>query len=87
MAGNRRRVNPFYVLLVLVGVGFVLTTCAYTVMIVSADQMARSTELAPRKSWLLAFMDVHGGKLILWELLALGVTTVAAISTDRFWAR
>ncbi len=85
MAKKTCGVNPFYAVLVIVGVGFLLTVCAYTVMTVVLDQSSRMPGVAESESGLIQFMNVHGGTLILGELVVLGIATVGAITTDRFW--
>jgi hypothetical protein len=35
----------------------------------------------------LAFVDRHGGRLFVGELVVLGVATVGAITTDQYWIR
>lgn len=82
----KRRVNPFYVVLVLVGTIFALTACAYGVMAVK--QMHASNQLLPStapEEGFVAFMDQEGPKVMLIELAILALATVGAIGTDRFW--
>ena len=85
MAKKKSGVNPFYLVLVIVGIGFLLTVCAYTVMTVSLDRSSRMPGVAEVESGLIQFMNLHGGKLILGELVVLGIATIGAITTDRFW--
>jgi hypothetical protein len=79
--------NPFYPLLVIAGVGFAITACAYGVMTVKMLQPAGAAEVRQAGGGLLFFMDQHGLTLLLSELGALAVLTVAAIGTDDFWTR
>lgn len=78
--------NPFYALLVVAGVVFVLTACAYGVM---AFRQARpdSQPLAETDASLLGVLDRHGGLILAGEVVLLAVLTVAAIGTDDFWDR
>jgi len=75
-------VNPFYAALVVVGLAFALTACAYTVMSFrhldphSLDEPGLST-----------LMKEHGLVILAVELGLLTVLTIAAISTDDFWSR
>lgn len=93
----KRRINPFYVLLVLAGVAFAVTACAYGVMAVKqlhasqapltglpAVEVAGAELTSDRR--FVAFMDRYGVTLMLAELGLLGFTTVAAIGTDRWWS-
>jgi membrane protein required for beta-lactamase induction len=80
-------VNPFYVLLVLVGVAFTLTACAYGVM---AFKVVRTKERAadqPAGAALLTYLDENGAKLMGIELALLGLCSAAAMATDRYWIR
>lgn len=83
---RKKPINPFYVLLVIVGTAFVVTASAYGVMATRAIRPPRVAPGAePPKSSLITFMEAHGEKLLIGELLALAVCTVAAISTDNYW--
>lgn len=83
MARGRKRANPFYALLVLVGIAFTVTATAYFVMALrghkdrSADQDARPA--------LLVFLDRHGVTLLTGELTLLALATWGAIGTDHWW--
>lgn len=79
--------NPFYVLLMVVGVAFVLTASAYFVMALrmKTPDAAALDEAAPLT--LVTFLDRHGVRVMLWELAILAVATFAAIGTDGFWSR
>jgi hypothetical protein len=80
-------VNPFYVLLVLIGIAFTLTACAYGVM---AFKVVRTRERAadqPAGAAMLTYLDEHGAKLMAIELALLGLCTAAAMATDRYWIR
>jgi uncharacterized membrane protein len=72
--------NPFYVVLLVVGVVFAITACAYGVMTVRG--------LDPRladEEGLMALMSQHGLWIMVAELALLGVLMVAAIATDDYW--
>ncbi len=96
MATGKKRVNPFYVLLVLAGVAFALTACAYGVMTVKELHAAQaaihpshvdgSTAQMSVGPGFVQFMDQQGPRLMLFELIALALTTFAAMGTDRFWS-
>jgi hypothetical protein len=84
MPAKKRR-NPFYVLLVPVGAAFVVTAFAYGFMAFQAVNAtpadAASYQSHPMFHWLRA----NGDTAMLAELAVLGVLTVAAIATDRWW--
>lgn len=79
-----KRVNSFYVLLVILGVVFGLTTCTYCLMTVRMSTAAGVS--ASGESGLVPFMNKHGLTLMGVELALLAVATAAAIGTDSYWA-
>ena len=87
MAGKNKPFNPFYPLLVVVGIAFSITACAYGVMTVKMLQPEGAEEVRQGDTGLLPFLDRHGMTLLLSELGALAVLTFAAIGTDDFWTR
>jgi hypothetical protein len=88
MKPSRKSANPFYALLVVVGVAFVVTAAAYGVM---AVRESRSAAIAPGQVVsphpLMTWMRENGNKALLIELAALGAFTIGAIATDDFWQR
>ncbi len=81
-----KRANPFYVLLVLVGLTFLVTACAYGVMAFTDVAVSASGEqLSP--NGLNAFMDRHGMVTLLVQVVLLGLFAVAAMGTDEYWQR
>ncbi len=85
MAKTAKTSNPFYVLLVLIGVAFLISACAYGVMAYGAVWGVERD--GGSGSGLMRFMDEHGAILLGVELLLLGAFTVGAIGTDEFWQR
>ena len=77
--------NPFYVLLVLLGVVFFVTACAYGVMAFKAARPAAGSHEAPHA--LLQFLDRHGVILLIAEVGLLAVACFGAMATDRYWVR
>ena len=86
-APSRKATNPFYVLLVLVGVLFFVTASAYGVMMVQQLHVRDLPDEGPAGRPLLRWLDEHGAVLLLSELAVLGLATAAAIGTDQYWAR
>jgi hypothetical protein len=91
---SRKSANPFYVLLVIVGLSFVLTATAYVVMafreahardetVVKGSTAVATSDEHPLMVW----MRHHGNTALLTELALLAVCTFAAIGTDGFWQR
>jgi len=80
----RKPTNPFYILLMIVGVAFAFTALGYGVMSV---KMLEPAKLEARDSAFIDFFDEHGAMLFLVELVLLAVLTLLAITTDGFWTR
>ncbi len=77
--------NPFYTLLIPVGMAFVLTVFAYGYMafveVNATNPEVREQTRQPLFTWL----NKNGTRLVLWELGIMGVLTVGAIATDSWW--
>jgi len=82
MAKAREPVNPFYILLVLLGIVFLVTACAYGVMAYRAisPALARQADVHP----LTEFLDEHGMVLLGVELVLLALASFAAMGLDRW---
>jgi hypothetical protein len=76
--------NPFYALLVLLGVIFFVTASAYGVMAFKAVQAPVAEDVATPHP-LLVFLDQHGMQLLVVELVLLALATFGAMGTDRYW--
>lgn len=83
----KRGFNPFYVLLVIVGIAFSITAFAYFVMTLRDAQAAGVVDPKGAGAPLLAFLDRYGTMAMAVELVLLALATVGAISTDRYWMR
>jgi hypothetical protein len=84
---TKSRANPFYVILVLVGVVFAITATAYGVMAVKQLHASQTPWAQQAKdAGFVLFMDRHGPKLMLIELGVLALATFAAIGTDSIWS-
>lgn len=79
------RTNPFYVLLVIAGIVFCVTACAYGMMAVRGVKATRSTEQQPEEG-LILFLDKHGAKLLAGEIAVLAVATIGAMASDSWWS-
>lgn len=87
MPAKRSATNPFYLLLVVLGIAFTLTACAYCVMTLQAARPHPPEQQAAAGEALLVFLDRHGALLMSAELASLAAAAVAAIATDRYWMR
>lgn len=72
-------------LLVIVGLAFLISACAYGIMAYGAVWGVERDGGSGRG--LMQFMDEHGAILLGVELALLGLFTVGAIGTDEFWQR
>jgi hypothetical protein len=84
MAKRRPFANPFYALLLVVGVAFLLTATSYGVM---AFRDVRGHGAEESGSGLMTFLDRHGGVLLAAELAVLVVVSLLAMATDGYWTR
>ena len=92
MPRGRQRTNPFYVLLVAIGIAFTVTACAYFVMALRGSTAsgprspaAAATDVQSPQA-LIEFLDHHGVKLLVAELALLALATCGAIGTDNWWS-
>lgn len=89
MAKVKEPFNPFYILVVLVGTAFAITTFAYGVMAyravspstVTTQKSAGQEPTSGEK--LMEAVDEYGMQAMGIELAVLGVVTVAAMGLDR----
>lgn len=87
MAKKKPGVNPFYVLLVVLGIAFTLTACAYGVMAFKGARAEGPVADRPSGAALLSYLDKHGAQLMGFELALLALCAAGAIATDRYWMR
>ncbi len=78
------RANPWSVPLVLAGLAFTLTACAYAVMAVQKLAAGRAAQEAESSPWLIEFLDRSGARLMLAELVVLAIVVVAAMTRERW---
>lgn len=76
--------NPFYTLVLPVGVVFTLTACAYGWMVFLDSRRYDPTVPSVDSNALLGFLDQHGLLLIVVELAVLGAATVGALAWDQY---
>lgn len=87
MSQIKEATNPFYVVLLVVGMVFFVTACAYGVMSFKAVRGGPAAMDEAGASGLMVFMEEHGNKLLAGELLILAVATFGAIGSDSYWNR
>jgi hypothetical protein len=87
MSRPRKIVNPFFLLLGIVGAAFVVSAFVYGVMAVRLTHAAGSWAEGESGHPLLMFFRENGTAVLIAELVLLALLTVAAIWTDEFWAR
>ena len=84
---QHKPINPFNVVLLVVGVLFVVTACGYSVMAVKGAHPLEAGQETESGQRLLGLLDEHGFTALMVELAVLAVATFAAIATDDYWAR
>jgi len=84
MAKRRGPINPFYPLLVVFGVVFFVTACAYGLM---AFRAVSGPAGADADSALLIFLKRNGAYVLGAELALLAAASLAAMGTDSYWTR
>jgi hypothetical protein len=85
VAKVKSSVNPFYVLVVVAGVVFVVTACAYGTMAYRA--IAPAVGVEARQAGLMGFLDRYGVQSLSVELAVLGVASLAAMWLDQIRSR
>jgi len=88
---NRKPINPFYLLLLLAGIAFGITACAYGNMTVRQKHSGRSAAgykyfeekpTGPPANF-NELVDRYGATAMIWEIVLLGIGTVGAIAYDQ----
>jgi hypothetical protein len=87
MRQYKKSANPFYALLIVAGIAFVVTAAAYCVMAYRDRAAATANATAEPDHPLMVWMREHGEVALLSELAMLALGTVGAIGTDDYWQR
>ena len=82
MAKVKEPFNPFYALVVVAGVVFLVTACGYGTMTYRA--IAPRAGAAGQPHPLMTFLDQYGMQLMSGELAVLAAATFGAMWLDRF---
>jgi hypothetical protein len=86
MKQYKKSANPFYAVLLVAGITFVVTAAAYGVMATRESRAAVSGKPVAEHA-LMKWMRDHGDVALLGELAVLGIAVFAAIGTDNYWQR
>lgn len=85
MHKSKKFSNPFYGLLLVAGMLFVVTAVAYGVMYLQMVRGAEATSVSAADHPLLVWLEQHGNTALIIELVLLAVGTIGAIGTDDYW--
>lgn len=85
MSAPREPHNPFYLLLLLAGLVFVVTALAYALVPV-LEEKATAAGQVPPPSEFRNTLRAQGGRWLLYELGAIAVLAVASMGLDRLRA-
>ena len=85
MAARSRHHNPFYFLLLVAGIAFLLTSVAYGFMAFQELHFAEAFAARHATHPLVAWLRSYGNHALVVELVALALCTVAAMGTDHYW--
>lgn len=78
---SRKRANPFYVLLGIVGFLFTVTACMYCLSVLRGIRPS-DPAISPHAMEIL--MDEYGTTLLIIEIVVLAVATFGAVTVDHF---
>jgi hypothetical protein len=91
MNRSHKFANPFYSLLLVVGIAFALTATAYGVMAFRESRPpatdTRAGAATDAEHPLMAWLSQHGETALMTELGFLAVFVFGAIATDDYWQR
>ena len=78
---RRKRANPFYAVLGIVGFAFTITACMYCLSVLRG---IRPTDPAAPPHALETLMDRYGTPLLAGQIAVLAVATFGAVALDHF---
>ncbi len=88
---KKKRTNPFYVMLIVVGLAFCLTASSFG-MLMLRDMRSTSTyaydeeEVSASEASFVELVDRYAVQLLTGELVLLAIATFGAIGTDSYWS-
>ena len=86
MAHRKEPINPFYIILIVVGVVFVITACAFTLLLLQQNRTTSSGAFSG-SSPLMQFLRDRGMLLMGVEVIALGLASAGAMWLDSWRSR
>ncbi|MCA9214169.1 MAG: hypothetical protein KDB27_13950 [Planctomycetales bacterium] len=90
MSKKKNRTNPFYVLLVVAGVCFCLTACAFGMLMLrdmrSSQDYLYDDEATSSAASFTDLVDKYAVKMMVGELIVLAIGTAGAIGTDSYFS-
>ena len=86
MAKRKEPLNPFYVALVVVGVAFVVTACAFTLLLLQQNRTTAASEFFTSNPLMRLVRD-RGMTVIAIEVAVLAVASFAAMWLDSYRTR
>ncbi|MBC8354784.1 MAG: hypothetical protein H8E66_22620 [Planctomycetes bacterium] len=87
MASQPKPTNPFYIVLLIAGVLFVVTACSYFVMTIKGRDASFGGREDPSSKRFVEIVDRYGFAALMIELGVLAGATIAAMATDEYWTR
>lgn len=87
MASQSKPTNPFYVVLLIAGVFFVVTACSYLVMTIKGRDASLGAREDPSSKRFVEIVERYGFAALMVELGVLAGATFAAIATDEYATR
>ena len=81
---RKHEFNPFYALVVLTAVAFMLTALAYVASLVRLQPPEGMTSESAPQSPIMLFIERRGESLMLYQAAALTVTSLLAMGLDRW---
>ena len=87
MSDRIRELNPFFALVIVIGVAFVATALLDVTSLVLVDRPASGDTRQAADSPVMRFFNQHGEWLMVWEGAALAVVAVLAMGLDRWRSR
>jgi hypothetical protein len=87
---KKKQTNPFYALLVVVGIAFCITATSYGVLTLrdmrgTGNYYGLADEQTDSEISFMRFVDENAVRLMIGELVILAIATVGAIGTDSYW--
>ena len=86
MAKRKEPLNPFYVILVIIGVAFVVTACAFTLLLLQQNRTTAAGEFFTSNPLMRLVRD-RGMTIMAMEVALLGIASLGAMWLDSHRSR